>query len=262
MSSHFPHLPCISQTTLSTSTDPRKRGRGRPRVHERDENDKTIILLNPDGSRVVPVQKYNKVKKASKAGGSQKADADTDDETSAPTPKPKKRKAMDEAGCSQPSKAKKFKKGKKVEEYAEDEVSATPRGSQVCVASLLAEQRVHRDLLKSAVQYEQSLEEVSGVKKRRKDEEALAYETPFSPLFTERNFTVMPLEPLYTSQPVLDGPSRPRTITSFITGKPMTMWSMGTRWAGCKLENCLPVHDGPRLGESPELEEVFFHFGI
>ncbi len=47
---------------------PIKRGRGRPPVHKKDANGRAIIEYNPDGSRKVPVQKYEK---KVRAGGSQ-----------------------------------------------------------------------------------------------------------------------------------------------------------------------------------------------
>jgi len=45
-----------------------KRGRGRPRIHPRDENGKTIIEIDASGERLLPTQKYNKVVRA---GGTQ-----------------------------------------------------------------------------------------------------------------------------------------------------------------------------------------------
>lgn len=53
------HLTITKSST--PCTPPVKRGRGRPRIHERDENGKPIIAKNSDGTRVKEKQKYVQV---------------------------------------------------------------------------------------------------------------------------------------------------------------------------------------------------------
>ncbi|KAJ8109929.1 hypothetical protein OPT61_g7093 [Boeremia exigua] len=93
---------------------PVKRGRGRPPVHKKDANGRPIVERNPDGSRVVPVQKYEmKVR----AGGSQSsrsvsrtASASSSASTSASNPA--KTKGKKKAGGTQSIKKKPVEKKK------------------------------------------------------------------------------------------------------------------------------------------------------
>lgn len=95
-----PSSPRTFQDTLTDSDGAKpqvqKRGRGRPRIHPRDDNGKIIIEVDASGERLLPTQKYNKVVRAGGAQSSKPAPAprmtpkSTVNPTSRPTPVPKR----------------------------------------------------------------------------------------------------------------------------------------------------------------------------
>ncbi|KAJ4989682.1 hypothetical protein SVAN01_04899 [Stagonosporopsis vannaccii] len=68
----------------------KKRGRGRPRIHPRDESGKVIIEVASNGERVIPTQKYDKVVRAGGTQSSKPAPApqSTPKSTVEPAPRP------------------------------------------------------------------------------------------------------------------------------------------------------------------------------